>query len=340
MRTPSALFALLLLCGACAAAQQKQSANAQPATPIEVALFPLSATAPIYVAVDQGFYSRAGLDVRLTATPDSTQLVSGLASGKYQFAAALIDNFVAYEAKQHNAPYVKGHDLRAVMGLATASASLVSSNDVGNMGYLHRRRVGVDAPNSGFAFLLYGMIEQQAKMRPGDYQVIVSGSTKARWEALSRGEIDATMLTPEFTALAMERQLRVLSNSESVFPKYMGVAIGADETWAKQNARVVQAFLRATLEARQWLGRPENLAAAAASVSKRLDTTAFQMTGPLRSLIENSVLIPDGSVDMEGLATVIDLRKKYAPGFPSDRSPESFLDLSYLNRAREELRAH
>jgi ABC-type nitrate/sulfonate/bicarbonate transport system substrate-binding protein len=338
MRRLSAFIAVMLLCAAGSAAEQKQSANKPPATTIEVALFPLSAAAPLYVGVDHGFYSRAGLDVRLTATPDSTHLVSGLASGKYQFAAALIDNFVAYEAKQHSAAHVKGHDLRALMGLSTASASLVAVNDVANVGYLHGRRIGVDAPGSGFAFLLYGMLEQ-AKMRPGDYQVVVSGSTKARWEALSRGEIDATMLTPEFTALAMERQLRVLSDSQSLFPKYMGVAIAADTAWAKQNATAVQAFLRATLEARQWLARPENLAAAAESLSKRLDTTPFQMTGLLRGLIENSVLIEDGGVDMQGFATVIELRKRYAPGFPSNRSPESFLDLSYLERAKAELSA-
>lgn len=338
MRRLSAFVALLLLCTAAVAAEQKQSASTQSKTPIEVVLFPLSAAAPLYVGVDHGFYDRAGLDVRLSATPDSKHLVSGLASGKYQFAAALIDNFVAYEAKQHGAPHVKGHDLRVLMGLSLASASLVAINDVANVGYLRGRRVGVDAPGTGFAFLLYGMLEQ-AKMRPGDYEVVNSGSTKTRWEALSRGEIAATLLTPEFTALAMERQLRVLGDTQNLYPKYMGVALGAEDAWAKQNAQVVEAFVRATLEARQWLARPENLSAAAESLSKRLDTTPFQMTGLLRGLLESSVLIADGSIDTQGFATVIELRKKYAPGFPSNRSPGSFLDLSYLNRAQADLRA-
>lgn len=84
------------------------------------------------------------------------------------------------EAMQHGASQVPGRDLRALMGLCTASASLVAVNDVANVGYLSGRRVGVDAPGCGFAFFLHGMLEQ-AKMRPGDYKVVTSGSTKARW---------------------------------------------------------------------------------------------------------------------------------------------------------------
>ncbi len=326
-----------LLWTGCATAGHREASARAPAT-VDVVLFPLSGALPIYVASDQGFYTRAGLNVRLKMTPDSSHLVQGLISGHYQLAAALIDNFVAYQEHQHAVPYEAGHDLRVLMGLSTVSAALVARADISGVAGLRGRTVGVDATGTGFAFMLYRMAEQ-AGLERQDFRLVASGSTKARWEALSNGDLDATLLTPEFATQAKERGFRILLDSRTLFPAYMGVAIAADRSWANHNRRTVQAFLRATLAARRWLERPENLPSAATSLSERLGGTPEQMARLLKTMLEESALIADGSIDANGLETVVDLRRRYAQSARAIGKPEKYLDLGYLTRARQELGA-
>jgi NitT/TauT family transport system substrate-binding protein len=315
------------------------SSCAQPAkqtsthTPIGVIAFPSTATAALYVGAAQGFYAKAGLDVRLTATPNSRELVNGMVDGEYQFAAALIDNFVAYRANQHAVPYDPQRDLRVVMGLADASVALVARADIETIGALRQRRVGIDAPGTGFAFVLYHMLSQQGLDR-GDVVLMQSGSTKARLTALERGEIDATMLTPEFALQAKAKGFRILRDSAQALPAYMGFALAVDSGWAARNSSSVRDFLRATLAAREWLERPENRPIAAEILSRELGATPQQMLELLEQLLASGALIADGRISDAGLATVLSLRRQFGNSATMPQDAAEYLDLSYLPRRR------
>ncbi len=296
---------------------------------IDVIAFPSTATVALYAGVDHGFYEKAGLDVRLSPTPSSQQLVQGLVSGQYQFGAALIDNFVAYRANQHAVARDPKHDLRVVMGLASASVALVSRADIESIHDLRDRRVGIDAPGTGFAFVLYHMLSQQGLNR-ADVRLTESGSTKARWAALERGEIDATMLTPEFALQAQAKGFRILQDSAQALPPYMGLALAADEAWAARNPALVRDFLRATLEAHEWLSRPENRPLAAESLSRELGGTPQEMLQLLEQLLASDALIADGRVSETGLTTVLTLRRQFGNPATMPMDAAQYVDLSYL----------
>lgn len=332
----AALALTALFCLACTESEPMRPA--QPAATanvktVAVVLFPMSAAAPLYVGVDQGFYAREGLDVKLTHTPNSAYLVEGLANGKYQLAAALVDNFIAYQENQHAVKHRPGHDLKVLMGLSTASVALVARKEIAAASSLAGREIGIDAPGTGFAFVLYHLMEQ-AGLQRGQYQLTLSGSTEARWEALSRGELDATLLAPEFTKQAVEQGFRSLVDSRDALPVYMGASVAADSAWIDQNRGTVEAFLRASLAARAWLARPVNIPTAARSLAQRLGGTPEQMESVLRNLLEAEVLIADGSIDSRALDTVLGLRRRYGTPPADIGAPEQYLDLSLLERAR------
>ncbi len=88
--------------------------NAAP--PLEVIIFPGATTWPLWVAQEKGFFAANGLDVNLTVTPNSVELMRSLLAGKYQLAHAAFDNAVAYQEGQGEVELPSPPDFCAFMG--------------------------------------------------------------------------------------------------------------------------------------------------------------------------------------------------------------------------------
>jgi ABC-type nitrate/sulfonate/bicarbonate transport system substrate-binding protein len=324
----------LIAAGAC---QAQVSPASQKPTRLDVILFPSAAAAAVYVGVDRGDYARAGLEVRLTATPDSPFLISNLVSGRFQMAVALADNFIAYQQGQHAAAYVAGRDLSMIMGLAKSSATLVARTGFPSVASLRNSAIGVDAPGTGLAFVLYRMLEDAGLPR-GDYTLLCAGSTLERSRALSRGEIDATALTPEFAQDAQSRGMYALAHSDALLPSYMGMTVAVDKSWAAQNRAALETFICATLSATQWLTQPENQLAATEILSRNLQIPPEQIAQSFSGLIRGQSLIRDGRIDAAGIDAVIALRARYGRPVRPVAPAAQFVDLTYLLGARTQCR--
>jgi ABC-type nitrate/sulfonate/bicarbonate transport system substrate-binding protein len=323
--TALAPFALV---GADASAARESASQAL--RKLDVILFPSVAAAAVYVGLERGDYTRAGLEVGITATPDSAFLMGNLVNGRFQIAVALADNFVAYQQGQHATAHSPGRDVSIVMGLAKSSAALVARPDCTTVESLRRRKVGVDAPGTGLAFVLYRMLEDAGLSRD-DYTVLRAGSTQERARALIRGEFDATLLSPEFARQAQASGMRALADSKALFPSYMGATVAIERNWADQNRSAVEAFISATLSATQWLVRPENQPALTELLSRHLQIPPEQLRQALSELIGGHSLIRDGRVDLPGLGAVLALRARYGRPAQPPAAPGDFLDLKYLD---------
>lgn len=314
------------------AIQVPARAGSPPLTKLDVVLFPSAAAAAIYVGLDRGDYARAGLDVSITETPDSSFLISNLVNGRFQVAVALADNFIAYQQGQHATAHLPGRDVSMIMGLTKSTATLVARPDFTTVESLRNRRLGVDAPGTGLAFVLYRMLENAGLSRD-DYTVVRAGSTQERARALIRGEIDATMLTPEFARQAQADGMRTLAESNALVPSYMGATVAIERNWATQSGPTIEAFISATLAATRWLTRAENEPALTQLLSRHLQIPPEQLRQSLAELIEGHSLIRDGRVDLSGLEAVLALRARYGrPAYPS-AAPGDFLDPNYLDSA-------
>lgn len=333
MKRRQMMRVLLGLVAACACQAQAAAPDNTQAERLDVIYFPSASMAAVYAGVDRGYYATAGLDVRLQATPDSPSLITGLAEGRHQLAVALADNFVAYQQGQHAAPRLPGRDLSIVMGLATSSAMLAARADIPSTAALRNGVIGVDAPTTGLAFLLYQMLEDAGLTR-GDYTLVRAGSTQQRSIALGRGEIDATALTPEFARDAQQRGLKLLARSTAKLPSYMGMTLAAEKSWAAQNRSTVENFIAATLAAAQWVALPENRSEVATILSRHLRMSQEQTSDALVSLLDERTLILDGSIDAAGFDTVLRLRGWYGRPVRAIGSAADFVDLTYLEAAK------
>jgi hypothetical protein len=69
-----------------------------------VIVFPGGFNWPIWVAQDNGYFARGGIEVELTNTPNSVFQLINLIDGKFDIAMTAIDNVVAYMEGQGEAP--------------------------------------------------------------------------------------------------------------------------------------------------------------------------------------------------------------------------------------------
>jgi ABC-type nitrate/sulfonate/bicarbonate transport system substrate-binding protein len=91
--------------------------------PISVVVFPGGFNWPIWVAQANGYFERNGITVKLTPTPNSGFQLTNLIDGKFDIAMTAIDNVVAYDEKQSEAPTIADPDLIAFMGAIMASCA-------------------------------------------------------------------------------------------------------------------------------------------------------------------------------------------------------------------------
>src|SRR5229473_7792501 len=92
------LLALAALAGA------PERAAAQNLEPVSVIVFPGGFNWPIWVAQEKGYFAKGGIEVKLTPTPNSVFQLTNLIEGKFDIAMTAIDNLIAYQEGQGEAP--------------------------------------------------------------------------------------------------------------------------------------------------------------------------------------------------------------------------------------------
>jgi ABC-type nitrate/sulfonate/bicarbonate transport system substrate-binding protein len=303
-------------------------------TPLEVIVFPGGFNWPLFVAQDTGLFATHGLSVRVTPTPNSIFQLTGLIRGDFDIAMTAIDNVIAYQAGQGAAPLDREPDAFAFMGADTGFLSLIVQPDVAGFADLRGKTLSVDAMTTGYAFVLYEMLRLNGLAR-GDYALDPAGGMIQRYTALTQGRHAGTLVSTPYDVLAEAAGLRCLASARAVLPPYQGNVGAARRSWAAANGDTLVAYIKAYLAALDWLFDPANRAAAIAILCRNLPT----MTGDLahasaaRLLHPSEGLFRRGALDLAGVRTVLDLRRRHAQLPDRLAYPAPYVDLRWYDQA-------
>jgi ABC-type nitrate/sulfonate/bicarbonate transport system substrate-binding protein len=209
----------------------------------------------VHVADKQGFLAREGIKVsQYVQVPATSDAINGLVSGAVNFAfiggAGVI-------AKAQGAP---------VLGLAAlfdASAwTLIASKNITSIKELEGKEIALGDQN-GITTLVFDTLVQEAGFNPSDFKHVVLGATPARVAAVENGQAAATLATypTAETALAAGLHNLGLGGTPGQVPALMTSEIVGGSSWAQKNRSEVVSFLRAMLEAAQYIKNPANEAA-------------------------------------------------------------------------------
>ena len=246
--------------------------------------------------------------------PSSPSQFQSLQDGTIDLAITSPDNVLLYGTTDKN-PITKKLDLKFLrsidrgLGLALYSSVAVSTAED-----FRGATIGVDVPNSGFAFLLFSMLSNLGVER-SEYELEAVGATPKRLAAITDGSVVATVLNAE-TAIAAENVgLKKWSTSTDVSEDYLGtvlVQVGSSQTeqvhrfldlWEEATG----AILSMTAEALSLLLEGEN---------PRLADPNY--IGLLQS--EDYGILRDSRVSVEQLMILADIRSQFGAFRPSDEA--------------------
>jgi len=309
------------------------SPPAGPPKEARVIVFPGGFNWPIFVAQEKGFFAKHGVDPKITLTPNSVFQLTGLIQGSFEIAMTAMDNLVAYREGQGEAK-VERADLVAVMGGDNGFLRLVSVPEVKSIDELRGKTVSVDARTTGYAFVLFEILDRHGLREPA-FLVERAGGVRQRFSALLEKKHSATLLVSPFDVQAEARGFNRLADASRVLGRYQGVVAGVRDSWAKQNRATVVGYIRGYTEALDWLYTPANREEAIAILIKSVQQMDRQTAETsYRVLLDPSEGFERRArIDLEGVRTVLQLRSKWSESKEPLTDPAKYYDGSYYDEA-------
>jgi len=309
------------------------TASAQTPTRLEVIVFPGGFNWPIWVAQEKGFFRDNGVEVNVTPTPGSVYQLVSLIDGKFDIAITAIDNLIAYREGQGEDPKL-GPDLIAVMGCDQGFLKLVTVPEVKSIADLRGKTVSVDARTTGYAFVLFEILDRNGLREP-DYKVERAGGVLQRFQALMEKKHDGTLLLSPFEVQAEARGFNTLASASQVLGAYQGLVAGVRKSWAEKNREAVIGFIRAYAGAVEWLYDPGNKAEAIAVFRKNLpNMPAEGVEASYRLLLDPQTGFQRrGAISMDGVNRVLAVRSKWAEPKKAMGPATTYYDPSFYDAA-------
>jgi ABC-type nitrate/sulfonate/bicarbonate transport system substrate-binding protein len=302
-------------------------------SPLRVIVFPGGFNWPLWTGQARGFFARAGVEVTLTPTPSSVVQLTRLIAGDFDVAMTAIDNVIAYQEGQGEAPVAAAPDLFAFMGGDHGFLRLVVQPEVRSYADLRGATLSVDAMTTGFAFVLRKML-QAGGLADTDYTLVRAGGVRERWQALRERRHAGTLLLTPFEILAEAQGFRRLGDAVDAVGPYQGHLGAARRAWAREHAAELVAFIRGYRASLTWLYDRAHRPDAVAILQKNADMPADLAERAYDVLLaEGSGFEPQARIDVEGIRTVLRLRSEYGRPHEPLTDPTRYYDLTYYERA-------
>lgn len=301
---------------------------------LKIIAFPGAPNLPVFAALEHGYFAAEGLEVAFTATPSSTYQFEAFGAGQFDIAFTAFDNIVAYQEGQGAVALASPPDFRVIMGATQVELSAVVAPAIERAEDLRGKSLALDAVGTGFAFVLYAMLEELG-LTMADYERVAVGATPDRWQSVKDGTHAGTITIEPFTSIARAAGFRVLRQSTETFPAYQGGIVAVRQGWAEQNADRVKAFIRGYLKGLDWTLAPENREQAAALLlAKMPEIKPGVVDKVLASVLSpRSGLTPRGAILRDGMRTVLELRSRYGRPEKSLADVDKYLSLSFYQDA-------
>jgi ABC-type nitrate/sulfonate/bicarbonate transport system substrate-binding protein len=298
---------------------------------LRVNVFPGGFNWPLFAGTEKNFFAGEHVAIELQATSGSVAQMTGLAAGQFEIAMTAFDNVVAYAEGQGEAPIGPQPQFFAFLGSDDSFLSLVAKPDISQAQDLRGHKISVDAATTGYAFVLFDLLEQAGLAR-GDYTLVRIGGMAQRFADLCHGDTAATLLSAPYDLLAEQTGLRVVQRLRR---PYQGNVAAARREWAEASAALVTGFIRGYVAAISWLFDPANIPEACAILERNVLGMGADLAraSHTRMFAGDGGFFRDGRLDGEGARKVLELRTRYAAQGRTLEDPGKYIDMRYWEQA-------
>ena len=278
-----------------------------------------SESAVLAVARAKKLDEKYGINWETQRVPSSPAQFESLSSGEIDIAITSPDNVLLYATTDKN-PIGRQLQLRILrtidrgMGLA-----LYTSEDITEASQLRGTTLGVDVPNSGFAFLLFALAQKLGVARE-DYELESIGATPKRLSAVETKTVSATILNAETAVQAEQLGLRKWASSIDVSDNYLGTVLTQIDASMNPNT---EKFLELWEEATSII-----LSSSNSELVELLKTDFPKLSNPeYVSLLqsEDYGLLRDAKASEEQLSALVQIRSDFGAYAPTKEAIASLV---------------
>lgn len=283
--------------------------------------------APIWIAQEQGFFSKYGIQSELVWIKAAPLSITALHTGDAQ---------VAYTAGSSPlGAALDKDDLRIVAGLFNkADLDLVARPEIKAPEDLRGKRVGVVSIGGGnWMQALLGLEHLGINSQRGDVQVVVSGVQSILNQALETGVIDAAVVNTAFSHRLREKGFTILLALSKANIALQALGLVVKKSFILEQPDVLEAILKGVIEALAFSVAPRNRATVVGILQKILRTSdSAALEEGYQDLLRTVERKPYTS--LEGMRNIQRLVKTYNPRVEKAKV-EDLIDNRVLRRLDE-----
>lgn len=266
----------------------------------------------LHLASKIGALQRTGLEVKESAVSSSPGQFRSLEAGEFDLVMTSPDNVLAYRFLAKN-PLGRNLSVEMIGAVDRGlGLSLCLAPSIAEVSDLKGETVGVDVPESGFAFVAYSLLDK-AGLRPEDYSVKALGSTPRRASALIAGDCTATILNAGNELRARGAGCTVFSAVTDIGP-YLGTVVAAMTTDDPAVNEARRRFVDALLETVEGILTGKLQSELIDAAMSLLGLSDAEAQAHYECVLNPATgLVSDGIVDLASISTLLELRRTYMP---------------------------
>ncbi len=277
-----------------------------------------------WVAYEEGFFKKNGLDVELIHIPSTSRAIQAMLAGEMAFSYT--DGRTAVQAA------LKGVDVVMLAGAANRFVfSFMARPEIKRISDLRGKRIGITRIGSS-TYTVTQWVMSHAGVKPDEYQLLQLVDVPNMMTAMLAGHVDAGALSPPTNFRARKAGLNELVDLSKEGPEYVSVAVGSTRSFIRANEDMTRRLIRGYSEGVAFL--KANKAAGIRAIQKYArikDPDILEATyGEARNYVET---VP--YVSRKGLETII---AELAPTEPKAQQakPDDFVDHRFVSQLEKE----
>jgi NitT/TauT family transport system substrate-binding protein len=214
---------------------------------LNVAINPSSQFAPMYYGIDSGIFKKHGLTLKIVPQTDIAAIISGIASGQYDFGFATVVHVLTANANGipiRTVSSIEGQLKPDDEGTVTIASKQSGITDFKQMAGKRLATVGLSSMNT----LTSWALADKAGIDPKSMKLVQLpfGQMAA---ALENGDVDAAVMQWPFAGDALNAGGKVLAyNNGVMFGNTATTFFNTSQSFIDQNPNTVKAFSDAMIE--------------------------------------------------------------------------------------------
>lgn len=307
---------------------------AENLTPVSIGVVPVSIFAPIFVALEKGYYAEQGLDVTLEPLPGGADLIALTANNQFQIAAAGAGP-AFWNAQALGLPIkviAPGHqEGNPVATPLMISRAACESGAIATVADLRGKRVSVNARGGTEYWLAAALGTGGLTLDDVTVETIPFAEAVL---ALESGAVDAAMIGEPLATKAIQDGIAVPLTETFPIDDVLPTVILANTDFAAENPELVTGFVVAYLKASRDLS-----GASWADLGNLAIVEQYtQVPADLAAAAVPPVYLLDGEIDTESLGLLQTFfRERGQLEYADDLDPASVIDRTFVDAALEQI---